>query len=80
MSDGWGQDFDEDGNVIGEVPDDDPSFLDEHKYKLIAASGAIFLVNAPRAASGGPGAVVGALLVSAFVGALLVAGYVKLRG
>ena len=74
MSGGWGQDFDEDGNVIGEMPDghDDPAFHEAYKTKIVLVAGLLFLLNLNDAAALGPGGLVGSLAGSLAVGALLV--------
>lgn len=74
MSEGWGQDFDEDGNVIGEVPEKEEMLLVRHKYKFAAIAVFWFLVAALGDPSGGPGHYIGAAVGSAVVAAALVAG------
>lgn len=72
MSEGWGQDFDEDGNVIGDVPDDDPSFVDEHKYKIAIVASVLFLLNLPQTAPNGAAGLIGSAVGSVFLGSVLV--------
>lgn len=69
MSDGWGKDFDEDGNVIGEIPEDDSeSFVLEHKYKISLLAVLVFALRAPSvAASAGVAGLVGAGVMSILV-------------
>lgn len=83
MSDGWGQDFDEDGNVIGEVPDSGVEpFHREHQYKILAVAGVLFAITAPGFSTmqARPGVAVGAGLASLAIAALVVAGYERVRG
>jgi hypothetical protein len=79
MSNDWGQDFDDEGNVLGEVPDGDGGFFSEHWLAVVVAVVAVFLVNVPRV-GGDAGALVGAALASTAVGVPLAYAAVWLRG
>jgi len=74
---GWGDDYDEDGNVIGEVPEDDPSFAREHAGKLLGVWLVWFALTVPKAGwAESPGIPLGAAVGSAVVAFVLVYGYV----
>lgn len=48
MSNDWGQDFDEDGNVLGEVPEPESSWFGTHWKAVLLAAVVVFIVQAPR--------------------------------
>jgi len=74
---GWGKDRDEDGNVIGEVPEDDPPFAREHAGKLLGVWAVWFALTVPKAGwAESPGLPLGAAVGSAVVAFVLVYGYV----
>jgi hypothetical protein len=79
MSNDWGQDFDDEGNVLGEVPDGDAGFFSEHWVAVVVAVVAVFLLNVPRVGTE-PGALVGAALASTVVGVPLAYVAVWVRG
>lgn len=79
MSEGWGEDFDEEGNVIGETPDDSPeAFHEKHIYKIVAVWAGIILVNLPDLTS--PGVAVGAAIVGLALAVGIVFLGVKISG
>lgn len=82
MVEGWGDDFDEDGNVIGEVPDSEGGFFEEHWKAVLVATLAVFLVQLPRvtAASDGLGGLLGGAIGALIIGIPLAYAGVKLRG
>lgn len=83
MTEGWGEDFDEDGNVIGEMPESDtePNFVEKHWKAVVIASLIVFAINLPRLSSsiGSIGGLIGGLLASPIVGIPLAYVCVKLR-
>lgn len=68
MSESWGDDFDEEGDVIGEVPEDEPSFFRKHNGKILGLAGLLLLFNASNGGFASPaalaGVAVGSLAVS----------------
>jgi hypothetical protein len=81
-SSGWGRDFDDDGNVIGEVPEQETdSMLPQHWKKILAVASVWLVINVvgrrlELSLEGAIGAVVGSLIVST----VLVYTYVYLFG
>lgn len=80
MSEGWGQDFDEDGNVIGEVPEKEESLLVRHKYKVVAVAVAWFLLTALGNPGSSPGYYIGTAIGSTVAACALVAAGAWLYG
>lgn len=71
MAEGWGEDFDDEGNVIGEVPDDSPeAFHEKHKYKIVAVWLGFVLINLPEMTS--PGMAVGVAITALVISMVLV--------
>ena len=79
---GWGSDFDEDGNVIGEVPDDSQeSFAFQHKVKIGLVWAAVFAIQLPNLVATVPsvGGLIGSVIMSFVVAFAIVYAYVWIK-
>lgn len=76
-TEGWGQDFDEDGNVIGEMPDEEsgnePGFIKQRKLSIGILTAIQLLPSLPglAATTSGVGGLIGALFGGAIMAFLV---------
>lgn len=70
---GWGRDFDDEGNVVGEVPNSTGGFFDRYRYHLLGVWVVWLLVSAPRLfAQTGDASIIG-VVAGAMIGSALFA-------
>jgi len=70
---GWGRDFDDDGNVIGDVPDSNGGFFHTYRYHLVGVWLFWLVLSSPRVlAQSGDASLIG-VLAGAIVGSALFA-------